>query len=490
MLLRASTIYLLVVSSVWAQGTLEDDLARAIQKSSSDNSATAPSEASQYAQQAAIEYQAGRLESAVKFFDRAAGEAYKLGAKGSAFEYALAAAEIQRTRRAWLDAAVRFRRVALRAANDPRAVAAHFTACEAMASLLLQGSETDELIIKYDQLLDEHLKAWPRSPHVQKIEWLRVELLAIRKEWSQLIEVINGVPKSHPRYDRSLELLVTAHQHLLDRASSKDFPNQLANATTDLQLIILGSQGLWPTKWTPLQRQVALVLAEAHVKREEGGIDYARRLLRVALHEASTSHETWKLKATSLLTLCEVSLGNQTEADQRLATILNAPAETRAKLLSNARQRIVSRQSTLIDELDRLLASIQAFTGSQNLSSAKRADALSNSGSHAEAVEIYEKLIQESPGNRSLLVARARELESAGQHEQALQAWHQIEARTARATLPWFEARLERLRLLVLLSRREEAEKLIRLTKLTTPSLGGELLSKQYAKLEQMLLDQ
>ena len=478
------------------QGTLEDDLRRAAVRVGADD--RPHGEADVIADKAAEAFRAGGSDQALALYDQAAGVAYKSGAKGRAFEYALAGAEIQRSRGAWTDAAERFRRAGLANINDPRAVKAHQIACQLMGEALRAHVDSAELLAAYDQFLAEHSMSWPRSPTAAEMEWLRIELLMARSKWTDLADVTRTVPANHPRHERARELLVSAHERLLSNATLSNFDERINNATADLQPIILSERGLWPAQWSPLQRRASIVLARAHLTRVDGGAEYTKRLLQVALQSEPPAPPRWRREAAAVLVVAELTLGNHAGAERLLASELTATPEARLNLLGAIRTRLDQASSTerlteaknLLQQIDALSAPADAPDPSKSPTLRARAAALADSGQHAKALHLYSSLLAAEPNDRALLVAQARQYEALRTLEgmnNALRTWRAIEARTKRSTDAWIEARLERMRLLLTLGHREEALKLFKLTKLTVPRILNTQLQQRFEQIKSLL---
>ena len=451
------------------------------------------------ADQAARAYREGRLEDSLRGFDRAAAAAYKAGAKGTAFEHALVAAEIQRARGQWQDASERFRRAALSSVNDPRSVAAHFEACKSAGEAVRRGAADRQQLEQYDQLLAEHTQNWPDTPTSAEASWLRFELLGPLGRWEQVAEVARTASPTHPRRERAMQLLVEAHEELLKVANPASYGERLDRATNDLQPLVVGSSGRWPGAWSPLQRRVALVLGRGHLQRAEGGAEYATLMLGLALRGDPPADARWRLDAVPLLVVGELVQGNTQGAYEWLTMALDTDAATAQGVLASVQSKLDSAGPTdriaIAMHLRQMIAALAptspetpVATDEQGLRA--RAEALAASGDHRSAIGLYDQLIAESPNDRSLRLAQAGAMERAEAHESALAAWRQIEARTPRNTPGWYEARLARIRLLVTLRRSDEAHKLLRMTKLTAPDLGGESTRARFLSYEEILEEQ
>lgn len=467
---------------------LSGDLERAATRERADASPT--TEADRLAHQAGAALRRGEHERGVALLDKASAVAFQSGATGHAFELSLAAAEARRSRGDLVDAAERFRHAALRNARDPRAAAAHYLACELMEKAT--DDETDESWLAYEAMLAQHAATWPKRPTAARARWDRVELLARRGYWAGLISACRAVPPDSDHYQRSRRLLVNAHAVTLTDRGGEAFTALRA----DLEPIVLGASWSWPTEWTPLQRAAALALARAHLGRGDSETADAEKYARVALRGRPEPHAAWRRSAVSLLTVVALSRGDTAEADEWISAAYRGEAMDRRRLLRSAAGWIAGddQRATLLTASDRLAKAMVAVDAARASADAPttpaHAAALRDAGRLADATDAYARLAAQRPNNRSVQVAYAEllaESDDPQHHEEALGIWRTIESRSAKSSEQWFEARLARLRLMTKTGRTAEARKLLALTKLLAPSLGGEALRKEFDALAREL---
>ncbi len=108
-------------------------------------------------------------------------------------------------------------------------------------------------------------------------------------------------------------------------------------------------------------------------------------------------------------------------------------------------------------------------------------------GEAARGIEIYEKLLERAPRDKSLSIAYARLLVKCGSHDclkKGLAVWQKLEAMHEAATLEWFAMRYEVCRMYVLLQDPKEAEKLLKVTRLLYPKIEDEQWQQKFAELE------
>lgn len=466
MILRTIVCWQLALSTL-AQSPLDADLQRARNRYT-PAAASEPTETERLAQEAAEHLRAGRSGPAVAALDRAAGAAYTSGATGRAFELLLTAAEIKRAGGELADAARRFQHAALSNPRDPRAASAHKTACETYASIL-PGAD-DATLSEYDAMLVEHAGTWPGKSTASEARLGRLKLLKRRRRWEELLQSVRPITPDDPQRAAKQALLVAAHAGLLRR------PEAFDAVRADLEPLVVGSPPGWPDAWSPMQRDAALVLGQAALGQGAKGVGYARKMLRASMHGQPAPPTGWQRRAACALVVSACAANDTVAATKWTRLLEEMPPEQAARLLATTRQRVAAAPSNLLAEADRLLASVRALAGKGTVSTGQRANALADSGQDAEALQAYERLAKERPNDRGVQVAYAKLLEASNappDHETAHAIWRELEGRSQRATDAWFTARLGRLRMLVKLGRHEEATKLLKLTRLLAPSLGG-----------------
>jgi tetratricopeptide (TPR) repeat protein len=419
----------------------------------------------------------------VASLDKAAGVAFKSEAAGKAFELSLTAAEMLRKAGRSGEAAERFQQAALSNARDPRAAQAHRTAIETFATTL--DSDSPEQLDRYAKLLDQHLSVWTQSPAATEVRWERVELLARRGQWDALLATVRAISKEDPHYERSCELRVAAYAGVLaDDRSAQRFDA----AREELQPLIFVDPTAWPAEWSPLQRDAALVLARAAMDHRAEGLDYGKQLLRNSITGRPTPQPSWERRAAVTLAVAMLAGGEMAEADAWLRRVHKGkPAEREQLLLTTLNH--LREQGGVCAEADRLLGNLGALEGEVR-QDAQSAAALAAAGRTAQAKQLYEKLAAERPDDRGVQTAYAKLLGSSADskdREAALGRWRLIESRSEAGSDGWFEARLERLRLLVATGKQENAKKLLALTRLLAPSLGGDERHGEFEQIAKQL---
>lgn len=482
--MRCVLLVLLIVTAAPGQGVLNADLNRAADRYAPATTAP-PSEAERHAAEAAEHLRVGRLAEAVAALDRAAGAANKAGATGRAFELSLTAAEAQRSAGPLVDAARRYQHASLTTPKDRRAPAAHHLACQTLAATL-EGAD-EERLDEYEHLLAQHLASWPNTPSAEAVRWEQVELLAKRRRWRALLQRVREVAENDPRRDRAERLLVAAHAGLLQGDTSSE---AFAAAREDLQPLFVYAPTPWPEAWSPTQREAAYTLARAAMGQGVEGAEYGRKVLNEALTNRPRPPAAWRHRAGALLTVSWLAVGGTNEATEAFAHAHQGPPAERRRLLAAAYRRIVDPAAavSIVREADRLAESLDALAeatprATLQQATVQQATALADAGRDAEARELYQRLAAERPNDREVQTEYARLLQRSSAPtdlEEAARRWRRIESRSERGSDDWFEARLGRLESLTASGQIEDARKLLKLTRLLAPTLGGETMRPQF----------
>jgi hypothetical protein len=103
------------------------------------------------------------------------------------------------------------------------------------------------------------------------------------------------------------------------------------------------------------------------------------------------------------------------------------------------------------------------------------------------AIAIYETLVEGAPIDQRLLKTTAELLARCGEKdclERAHHTWRRLEGLLPAGSDAWLEVRYEVCRCLALQEKPAEACRLLKVTRLLYPTLGGERLSVRFAELE------
>jgi tetratricopeptide (TPR) repeat protein len=119
-----------------------------------------------------------------------------------------------------------------------------------------------------------------------------------------------------------------------------------------------------------------------------------------------------------------------------------------------------------------------------------QAQSLARLGQSDQARELYDRLLQQFPGDQQLLFGAAllaSDIDAPDQRDRTFQLWRAVERAAAKGSPDWLEARYQIARLHHLSGNDEQARRILRQTRLLHPELGGESLAARFAQLERAL---
>ncbi len=164
------------------------------------------------------------------------------------FDAEMAAAAAEREAGRLAPAIERYRTLARRDPNHPRAGEAHRLALLCMADSLRASPPANRsaLAESYERLLREHLSDWPRDASANEVRLWLGQLLAARRDWAGAAKVLQQREPSSAGFAENVQLLVRCYEgqlRQLERQSPEDSHRReqlLAAAANYLQPIVTG----------------------------------------------------------------------------------------------------------------------------------------------------------------------------------------------------------------------------------------------------------
>ncbi len=438
-------------------------------------------------------YRAGQLVEAVKAFDQLAEQARQAGDRDQAFAAERAAAAIVQSQHQYGEAAERFRRLALASRDQRESALAHREAilCLSVVAQRAPAEERSDKLAEYVATCQEHLRHWPEGPTSDEVRLWFGRLLVEREQWPVAIEVLAPVSSASPHTAPAIVLLAQAYRRQCETIAD---PQQLVlaieQARARLQPTIVADG--WPAAWTMEQRETAIELARLQLLRGREGADYAERLLSEAIGGQPAPPAEWKARAIPVFAMALVQGGKTGDAvewlrrsagdAESLETLVAGLTATLRQLAPTDPQRAPLGQ-LLLAAIDTAGAGTNGWTTPVDR---YRAAGLAATGDLAQARPLYTQLVAQFPKDGDLAEEFASLLAASPTREDrqlALTRWQQLESGSQRGGPRWFRARLARVRLLVALGETAEAQKLVKLTRLVYPELGGGDVARQFEAL-------
>lgn len=358
---------------------------------------------------------------------------------------------------------------------------------------------------------------FPDTSESAEAAWLLGLTLERQQQFLEAIELLVSVPETHARHDEAWGGIARCHELRLAQLRAEKKSTAEAEAAAIRQLL-------------PVANAIVQASGAASARRPKDdatngrGADTASLALKTA-------------QAELLVRLARLLLQRQPTADDktadRLLEFVTAHSQDRDWLKSAKQLRVVSLAGQRrIDEAERLIGSLEAagpeelltlldgltdvaarsdtgtqrlvaelqLRASQGLADAAvklsepqrlrlmraRAEAFAATGQPTKAIAAYQQLVEKSPRDAKLLRTAAELCESLDSQEGMQQAktyWRRLEGVLKAGSVEWLEARWHVIRCCRRLGENAEADKLLKVTKLLYPELGGETLRRRFEEM-------
>ena len=480
-------------------------------------------------QQARMDFTAGRFESALSKYALSETTARKDGQTELAMELGLTRASILLDQKQFETAASEFFRLASEYSKNQRAAKAHLLGIYSLGRLF-DEKKSEQRRQAYTDAIDRHLKDYPVDATVNEARFLKGQLEEQRLQATQALPLYLQVEAGHVRADDAMYGAARCYETILRRLnerhlSSADFQREAIERLSQF----LSTRGDSTESWTVSTAETTLRLAaillmessEISPAADAGTprvttrpqIDITSRCRQaenwltqvtafVSQHASDLSNETtmeaFRKRIIPLRIVAFTGMGRITDAEQLLNQKSVAPAQMLdvveklawflAGTAAEERKRIDSFQRLVVQQLDRRrdeLSAEQCQFLDQCLISTYAA-----TGEIGKTVELAKRLSEQFAKDADKQRELAQLLSETPKPEAVSltkQCWRRVESLTKPGSLDWLTARKEVLRACVRLDQFDEARKLIQVTKVLYPDLGGEPLKAQFEAIERDL---
>lgn len=460
---------------------------------------------------ARLAYQAGDTDKAVEEFSKAVGEAMQAGQTDAAIEIASTRASILLKADRFADAAEAFRQIVERFPELPQGADASLLAAYALGRQA-DRQPTPEHRAAYTSALSKHLERYATHATADEARWMLALAREQQRDWPEVIRLLAQTAPDSPHAAESQSRLALAHvaRWREARRTGTDLPRIETEAADTLSGFVRQMPGP-PAAWTIPQSEIALKFAVLELSRRDTDGTAADRVLQritdsrdIALREARRDETMlppeWNRIGREVAQLRILSLARRERFDdarQILATLtgtsapellgvlggltelaegLPAPQQRElGQLQLDTARRLQARRTELDDAARRQLdvALAQAYIATGNL---------------PEAVAIYEALLTGAANpDKNLIRTVAGLLTRRGQPadlEKARGWWQKLETLERKGSREWLEVRLALGEALLAAGQTAECRKLIRVTRLLYPELGGTDLRERFDTLD------
>lgn len=454
---------------------------------------------------AVAEWQAGNVDQAAGKYGEAAAAARRLNRDDQAVELAMLRGSILVNAEHWPDAAATLKEIVATFPKDPRTPEASLLRCYALGRLYA-GSATQANREQFEMALQDHLTAFRSHKTAHEAVWMLAAHQEQRLQWTEALPLYRAIPGDHPRFAEASYRILILYQKILERLNEVGGPvaewedqlrAEIARISSQLpadgrtfeviagRTFVLAAQLLLQIRqrdYTEADRLLAAVetrIRSESARAERSGSAISKEWTALA-HQAAQSRIVSLAGQQRLEEARQLLTGLQTADADALLGILIGLTELTSKIDPQQQRELGRMQQVAVTELQRHRSNLTPQQ--QSLLDLSRAQAYIATGDLPEAADVYESLIRQSPRDRRLIrqvIAVYRQRGQTDDLEKARQWWVRLEQLENPGSANWVEARLNIADLLVTLGRKDEARKLLGVTRTLYPALATPELKAQ-----------
>ena len=459
-------------------------------------------------QQARADFLAGRIEAALKGYADAERTATASGQTDLALDLGYTRASILLREKQFESAAADFLRLAREFPKHSRAPAAHLNGAYCLGRLY-EVKKTQPRREAYTAALDRQVELFATDPTADDARFFKAQLEEQRLQATAALSLYLQVNEGHPRAAEAQAGAARCYEAILVRMRERKLPTgEFEREAIEKLSRFVPSANETVVEWTTPQAELALHLAALLLLSEPPHFGLAEPLLASVITNAGRvaeddeQVERWKRlrqRAAGLRVVALAGSGRPLEAERlvnSLATVsprdLLAIVERLAPFVaSDDRPRRLPYVELQLRAIERLNEQRDSLSKSeqQSLDRCVGRAYLAN-GQLTKAVELYKRLAAEAPKDAARQREIAQQLETIDNREGvtlAKQCWRRVESSTKQGSPEWLTARLGVIATSSRLDQQDEARKLLDVTKLLYPALGGSELQTRFAEIERQL---
>lgn len=463
-------------------------------------------------------FSSGHADEALQHYDLAITAAKKRRPDGATTSLLL---ELRDTRASLLfqakrfdDAAIAFRELA-EAPRHERSAATHLLWAFCLGKQF-ESDPTEARRADFLATLTSLRERFADQPEASEAAWLLGQTRERQQRFLEAIESFAAVSEKHARHDEAGAGIARCHEKNLLRLRAEGKPTTDVEDAAIKQLLpraqaILqasgGASAPRPDDESANSRGADAAPLALNVARSELLVRLARLLLEkkpaddktadqlLAIVISQSKERDWLRAAKQLRVVSLVGQRRIDEAD-RLIESLDASGPDELLSLLDGLSAVASRSDMatqrFVAELQlrasqALADSPSKLTESQRVRMWRaRAEAFAATGQPSKAVAVYQQLVEKSPRDPKLLRMAAELFESLGStsgDQQAKLAWRKLEGLLKAGSAEWLDARWHVIRCCRKLGENAEADKLLKVTKLLYPDLGGDAMRARFEEL-------
>jgi hypothetical protein len=353
------------------------------------------------------------------------------------------------------------------------------------------------LLDEYASLLDEHLRVWPTGRSADQAHWLLGRLKEHAGDWPAAVQAYGRISPEHPQFPAAVEAVARGYAQQIERSRDEGQPSRelVLQAARYFEGLLLDESQRFPDKFSPAQRTAAASAARIWLLATPPDNDRAERIARAALAASPDAEASWRAAMTGLLIGALAGGGQIADARQLMSEIASAGPPDLLVLLEALAQLTAAAPASNRRELATLSSEVAGRLAPRRseLSAGDRAQfdrleaqALAAAGRNAEALPRFEQLARAYPRDGQIQEQYATLLVEAGDRpslEAALTKWRDVEQRSKPGTPRWFRAKYYLALAHEKLGNKEHAAKIVTLTQVLHPDLGGPDIKSRFLDL-------
>jgi TolA-binding protein len=439
-------------------------------------------------------FRAGRTDEALAAYDQARQQAANDGQPQAAFDAGFTAAAIEHEQKHYAKASRRFRALALEFPKLDKAPEAHLLAAYDMAQLA--DASRPQSIDAYAASLNEQIKQWPTAPSTDTARLWLGKLYESQHKLQAALDAYRAISATSPQYSGAIESMARCWSSWLEgRQAAGDSLAKQALAAGESFYALAAPGGRWPSQWNATQRAAALAAAKIWLQVTDDRFERAEALLRAI--PAAEGDDNWLQQSLPLLVLALAGQGRHIQASDLIPKLPPAAGDISSwQIAADGLDRLAESAADPakreLGELalalcDKIVQRTGGLSDAQQQSVALlRARALTAAGRGEDARQYLASLVHDFPRNQQIRLQYASALsdapDPAGLHA-ALDTWRALEQSSRSGSETWFRAKYGLALTHFRLGNHDRAARIIELTQVLHPELGGEPLKKQFAEL-------
>lgn len=443
-------------------------------------------------------YRAGKIEESLNLYDRAAQQAGREGHAQRALQLSHTAAMIEQTEKHYLAASDRFLKIARSHAAQGEAAEAHIMGIYNYAQSIRQQSEPE--LKTYLKLLQEHLDNWPESTTTNAARFWLAKIYQSQRQWGKAANLFTEIKPSSKQFSGAIAGAARCYEHYCQELSRRHDSSLPAKATRAADHLEQLARNLLNDNMDGLDATTVLIAANAsallRMRYTGKGFSQSEQLLQdVSKHQINGNADL--LAQLRLLQVYALSgqASRQAEAKQ-IFNNLKAPNAQHLLWLMEGLNTLmgiaqgpdrVAVAELFLDCFERLkVGQIQIDNNKKLDLDFGFATALEVVGRNQESLSKLKALATENPQSGKIQAAYASlllEQSDRSAWSDAMKKWREIETRSRRTSPEWFEAKYGQARAKYKLGETQQAARIIRMTQVLHPDLGGATMAKRFRAL-------